>query len=136
MRQGRRSQDPLIEPFPEPERILRRRHRNRRMENQGIDEMADLRRRFEEMQLANAALQAQVDAVPQNAREYMHPELKVPEPAIVLPTMNAHHFEMKTNFIQLIKASTFEGRPNECPIRHIKLFTDLCDTISMEGVSP
>ena len=111
------------------------------MENNGVDQMAELRRQNEEMQQAlreaneaRAALQTQVDAVPQNAQQYMLPEMRLPKSAIVLPRLAARNFEIKPKFLSLIKASAFEGRPTECPIRHIQFFNDLCDTISSEDV--
>ena len=112
------------------------------------DEMAELRRHVEELQRtaaanaataraeaqARAALQAQLDTIPRNAQQYMNPELRIPESAIVLPTINTRNFEIKSHFITLIKASAFEGKPTECPIRHMKVFLDLCDTIANEQV--
>ena len=95
-------------------------------------DMAELRRQIEELQRAaatsaataaanaataraeaqaRAALQAQLDTIPRNAQQYMHPELRIPESAIVLPTNNARNFEIKSHFITLIKASAFEGKP-------------------------
>ena len=84
--------------------------------------------------MTNNALQVKVDAVPKNAQQYMHPELHVPESAIVLPT-HPQNYEIKTHFIQLIRGSTFEGRQSECPIAHVKIFLDMCDTITSNNVS-
>ena len=72
--------------------------------------MAELQRRFVDLQRRNdeneaanaatlreerrarAALQAQLDTIPRNAQQYMHPELRVPESAIVLPPITARNF--------------------------------------------
>ncbi|GJV55431.1 hypothetical protein Tco_0322418 [Tanacetum coccineum] len=35
--------------------------------------------------------------------------------AIVLPEINADHFEIKTNLLQLVQANPFNGRENENP---------------------
>ena len=70
-------------------------------------EMAELRRQLQEANAARAALQMQVDSIPRNAQQYMHPELHVPDPAIVLPRHPTGNYEIKPNFIQLIKGSTF-----------------------------
>ena len=81
-----------------------------------------------------ARLQQQLDVIPRNAKQYMHPELRVPESAIVLPAFE-RAFEIKSHFITLIKRSQYEGKTSECPMEHIKNFTDLCDTIAADGVS-
>jgi hypothetical protein len=135
----------------EPERSFHRRLR----ENQAMAtaeelaaQMAELRLQMEAMQRdrntaaveaqhereAAARLQEQLNAIPRNAKQYMHPELRVPESAIVLPEI-ARTFEIKSHFISLIKRAQFEGKPTECPMEHVKNFTDLCDTISADGVS-
>ena len=134
MLQRRSSSDPLVEPNPEPERLFGRRARRRRRMAQE-NENAELRRLLQEARLANNALQTIVDSVPKNAQQYMHPELHVPESAIVLPR-HPNNYEIKTHFIQLIRASTFEGRQSECPIAHVKIFLDMCDTITNENVTP
>ena len=45
-------------------------------------------------------------------------------------------FELKPPFIALVRANPFQGLTNtfECPIRHMGLFTDLCDTIASAEV--
>ena len=121
-------------------------------DNNGPPTMEDLMRRIEEMRLqqeateaarlesgrlrveAEAAAEALRTQGPQNAQQYMHPTLRVPESAIILPNIGARNFEIKPHFITLIKTSCFEGRPTKDPIRHVKVFLDLCETISMEHV--
>ena len=100
--------------------------------------MEDLRRQLEEMRAARAedarlraeseaarveaerrrvaseaALEAERALVPQNAHQYMHPTLRVPEPAIVLPEIGARNFEIKPNFITLLLRpyAMREGQP-------------------------
>ena len=89
-----------------------------------------------ERDVAYAALQATVDAIPKNTAEYMHPELPPPESAIVLPPITARFFKLKPPFLSLLRANLFQGLTNtfECPIRHMGLFTDLCDTIAYAEV--
>ena len=62
-----------------------------------------------------ARLQEELNAYPRNAKEYMHPELRVPESPIVLPAIEKP-FEIKSQFISLIKRAQFEGKPAECPM--------------------
>ncbi|GJY51977.1 hypothetical protein Tco_0442824 [Tanacetum coccineum] len=40
--------------------------------------------------------------------------------AIVLPEINADHFEIKTNLLQLVQANPFNGRENENPHAHME----------------
>ncbi len=112
--------------------------------------MEELRRQLEETEAARreeARLRAEAETalrdanaeraqIPQNAHQYMHPTLRVPEPAIVLPEIGARNFEIKTSFITLIKTLCYEGKPTEDPIRHVKIFLDLCETIAAEHVPP
>lgn len=154
MPSGRRRLDFDFAIDPEPERSFHRRLREARTmgDNTGNNgnngnnanvamEMAELRRQMEQFRLAaerereaTARLRQQLDAIPRNAKQYMHPELRVPESAIVLPEIE-RNFEIKSHFISLIKRSQFEGKANECPMLHIKNFIDLCDTIAADNIS-
>ena len=62
----------------------------------------------------------------------MHPDLPPLESAIVLPPVTTRFFELKPPFLSLLRANPFQGLTTtfECPIRHMGLFTDLCDTIT------
>lgn len=149
----RRSDRPLYEPFTEPERVLHQRLKERL--RQKMSEMEALRAELERLRkenqevaqreaAANQARQREIDAareareevenlreelerIPTNARQYMHPTLRVPESAIVLPNIN---FEIKTSFLTMVKRTPFEGKPNECPMEHMKEFKEMCDTIA------
>ena len=64
---------------------------------------------------ARAAAEAEMERLraqgPQNAQQYMHPTLRMPDSAIVIPPLGPGGFEIKPNFISLIKSIIFEGRP-------------------------
>ncbi|GJS63022.1 hypothetical protein Tco_0677586 [Tanacetum coccineum] len=49
--------------------------------------------------------------------------------AIVLPEINADHFEIKTNFLQLVQANPFYGRESENPHAHINSFKRITSTL-------
>ena len=66
-------------------------------------------------------------AVPANARQYMAPDVSLPDRAIAVPNMD---FEIKTGFIAEIRRHQFGGKHNECPMAHLQSFKDLCDTIA------
>ncbi|GKB12103.1 reverse transcriptase domain-containing protein [Tanacetum coccineum] len=54
--------------------------------------------------------------------------------AIVLPEINADHFEIKTNFLQLIQANPFHGLENENPHAHINSFKRVTSTLRFRNV--
>ncbi|GJT43713.1 hypothetical protein Tco_0952428 [Tanacetum coccineum] len=49
--------------------------------------------------------------------------------AIVLPEINADHFEIKTNLLQLVQASPFHGFERENPHAHINSFKRITSTL-------
>ncbi|GJU25805.1 hypothetical protein Tco_1164426 [Tanacetum coccineum] len=49
--------------------------------------------------------------------------------AIVIPKINADHFEIKTNLLQLVQASPFHGFERENPHTHINNFKMITSTL-------
>ncbi|GKB24380.1 hypothetical protein Tco_0863781 [Tanacetum coccineum] len=54
--------------------------------------------------------------------------------AIVLPEINAGHFEIKTNLLQLVQANPFYGRESENPHAHINSFKRITSTLRFRNV--
>ncbi|GJS46627.1 reverse transcriptase domain-containing protein [Tanacetum coccineum] len=54
--------------------------------------------------------------------------------AIVLPEINAYHFEIKTNLLQLVQANPFYGRESENPHAHINSFKRITSTLRFRNV--
>ncbi|GJW20480.1 reverse transcriptase domain-containing protein [Tanacetum coccineum] len=54
--------------------------------------------------------------------------------AIVLPKINADHFEIKTNLLQLVQANLFYGRESENPHAHINSFKRITSTLRFRNV--
>ncbi|GJY71741.1 reverse transcriptase domain-containing protein [Tanacetum coccineum] len=54
--------------------------------------------------------------------------------AIVLPEINADHFEIKTNLLQLVQANPFYGRESENPYAHINSFKRITSTLRFRNV--
>ncbi|GJV15246.1 hypothetical protein Tco_1360569 [Tanacetum coccineum] len=54
--------------------------------------------------------------------------------AIVLPEINADHFEIKTNLLQLVQANPFYGRKSENPHAHINSFKRITLTLRFRNV--
>ncbi|GJW34916.1 reverse transcriptase domain-containing protein [Tanacetum coccineum] len=54
--------------------------------------------------------------------------------AIVLPEINADHFEIKTNLLQLVQANPFYGRESENPHAYINSFKRITSTLRFRNV--
>ncbi|GJT83976.1 reverse transcriptase domain-containing protein [Tanacetum coccineum] len=54
--------------------------------------------------------------------------------AIVLPKINADHFEIKTNLLQLVQANPFYRRESENPHAHINSFKRITSTLRFRNV--
>ncbi|GJY15474.1 reverse transcriptase domain-containing protein [Tanacetum coccineum] len=54
--------------------------------------------------------------------------------AIVIPKINADHFEIKTNLLQLVQASTFHGFERDNPHTHINNFKRITSTLKFRDV--
>ncbi|GJY99704.1 hypothetical protein Tco_0517134 [Tanacetum coccineum] len=53
---------------------------------------------------------------------------------IVLPEINADHFEIKMNLLQLVQANPFYGRESENPHAHINSFKRITSTLRFRNV--
>ncbi|GJY72958.1 reverse transcriptase domain-containing protein [Tanacetum coccineum] len=54
--------------------------------------------------------------------------------AIVIPKINADHFEIKTNLLQLVQASPFHGFERDNPHTHINIFKRITSTLKFRDV--
>ncbi|GJY18568.1 hypothetical protein Tco_0390059 [Tanacetum coccineum] len=54
--------------------------------------------------------------------------------AIILPKINADHFEIKTNLLQLVQANPFHDLENESPHAHINSFKRITSTLRFRNV--
>ncbi|GKF39430.1 hypothetical protein Tco_0119491, partial [Tanacetum coccineum] len=54
--------------------------------------------------------------------------------AIVLPEINADHFEIKTNLLQLVQSNPFHGYERENPHAHINSFKRITSTLRFRDV--
>nr|GEV27297.1 reverse transcriptase domain-containing protein [Tanacetum cinerariifolium] len=55
--------------------------------------------------------------------------------AIVIPEINADHFEIKTNLLQLVQANPYHGFERENPHTHIINFKRITSTLKFRNVS-
>nr|GEV33990.1 reverse transcriptase domain-containing protein [Tanacetum cinerariifolium] len=56
------------------------------------------------------------------------------EEAIIIPEINADHFEMKTNLLQLDQANPYHGFERENPHNHINNFKRITSTLKFRDV--
>nr|GEW94461.1 reverse transcriptase domain-containing protein [Tanacetum cinerariifolium] len=56
------------------------------------------------------------------------------EEAIVIPEINADHFEIKTNLLQLVQANPYHGFERENPYTHINNFKRIISTLKFRDV--
>nr|GEZ45707.1 reverse transcriptase domain-containing protein [Tanacetum cinerariifolium] len=54
--------------------------------------------------------------------------------AIVIPKINADHFEIKTNLLQLVQANPYHGFETENPHTHINNFKRISSTLKFRDV--
>nr|GEX65830.1 hypothetical protein [Tanacetum cinerariifolium] len=54
--------------------------------------------------------------------------------AIVIPEINADHFEIKTNLLQLVQANPYHGFERENPLTHINNFKRIDSTLKFKDV--
>nr|GEX93649.1 reverse transcriptase domain-containing protein [Tanacetum cinerariifolium] len=54
--------------------------------------------------------------------------------AIVISEINADHFEIKTNFLQLVQANPYHGFERENPHTHINNFKRITSTLKFRNV--
>ncbi|KAF7844319.1 uncharacterized protein G2W53_001224 [Senna tora] len=68
--------------------------------------------------------------------EYATRTIHLLSPSIRRPTIEANHFEINPNIIQLLQShAQFGGFPTEDPIAHILNFLEVCDTFKQNRVS-
>nr|GEW69044.1 reverse transcriptase domain-containing protein [Tanacetum cinerariifolium] len=53
---------------------------------------------------------------------------------IAIPEINANHFEIKTNFLQLVQANPYHGFERENPHTHISNFKRITSTLKFKDV--
>ncbi|GKA66658.1 hypothetical protein Tco_0766466, partial [Tanacetum coccineum] len=66
--------------------------------------------------------------------ELLHAPTEGYREAIVLPEINADHFEIKTNLLQLVQANPFYGYERENPHAHINSFKRITSTLQFRDV--
>ncbi|KAK1429674.1 hypothetical protein QVD17_11888 [Tagetes erecta] len=129
----------LLEPYSDPERVLRRNLRARsqqvaqeiesetiRIENTGETESEE-----EDIELNMAD--------PDDERtisDFGKPSVGGLESSIARPNIQANNFEIKSSIIQMVQNTVqFDGKDHEDPNIHLAEFLEICATFKINGVS-
>nr|GEW91423.1 reverse transcriptase domain-containing protein [Tanacetum cinerariifolium] len=79
-----------------------------------------------------------VEVIPMDDNRTMEALLQAPTKgygeAIVIPEINADHFEIKTNLLQLVQANPYHGFERENPHTHINNFKRITSTLKFRDV--
>jgi len=72
------------------------------------------------------------NGVGMNIRDHFQPQYGN---YVVGPPVNVNHFEIKTGLINMVQANQFGGGTMEDPNAHLAQFTELANTVKINGVS-
>nr|GEU43725.1 reverse transcriptase domain-containing protein [Tanacetum cinerariifolium] len=79
-----------------------------------------------------------VEVAPMTDNQTMKELLQAPTEgygeAIIIPKVNAYHFEIKTNLLQLVQANPYHGFERENPHTHINIFKRITSTLKFKDV--
>ncbi|GKC40516.1 reverse transcriptase domain-containing protein, partial [Tanacetum coccineum] len=92
------------------------------------------RRRRQVSNIVEPEIRTIVEMAERTMEELLRAPTKGYGEAIVLPEINADHFEIKTNLLQLVHANPFYGRENENPHAHINSFKRITSTLRFRNV--
>ncbi|GJZ25125.1 reverse transcriptase domain-containing protein [Tanacetum coccineum] len=114
------------------------RTRNSRFPNNSPVTILRRRNRGRAPNIVEPELRTIVEVAPMAETQTMEELLRAPTEgygeAIVIPKINADHFEIKTNFLQLVQASPFHSFERENPHSHISNFKRITSTLRFRGV--
>ncbi|GKD34449.1 reverse transcriptase domain-containing protein, partial [Tanacetum coccineum] len=124
-----------FEPFKSPECM---RTRNSYFPNNSPVTIPRRRNRRRAPNVVEPELRTIVEVAPMADNRTMEELLQAPTEgygeAIVIPEINADHFEIKTNLLQLVQASPFHGFERDNPHTHINNFKRITSTLKFRGV--
>jgi len=123
----------LVEADPEPERTLKRKLREAKVQL-SIEDLTELFKQEEDMAAEN-------NNNANNARKVLG-DFTAPTPdfygrSISIPAIGANNFELKPQLVSLMQQNCkFHGLPLEDPHQFLAEFLQICDTVKTNGVDP
>ena len=121
----------LVEADPEPERTLKRKLREAKLQQP----RGNLSEIFEQEKEMAAELNNN------NARrmlgDFTAPNSNLHGRSISIPAIRANNFELKPQLVSLMQQNCkFHGLPSEDPFQFLTEFLQICDTVKTNGVDP
>ncbi|GJX41233.1 reverse transcriptase domain-containing protein [Tanacetum coccineum] len=92
------------------------------------------RRRKQVSNIVEPEIRTIVEMAERTMEELLRAPVEGYEEVIVLPEINADHFEIKMNLLQLVQANPFYGRESENPHAHINSFKRITSTLRFRNV--
>ena len=131
----RASSSEIVEPFSEPEREFHR----RRIEGQVAqgEELPPIQE-GEPVNSESETEEIHYDMADPNDLPMWETRLTAPAgppPAIRVPPITADNFEIKGQFLSMLRENQFDGRMVSDPITHVENFLDTCELFKNQGAS-
>ena len=126
-----REKGTLVEVDPEPERTLKRKLREAKLQ-QSRNNLSEIFEQEKEMAAENNN---------NNARrmlgDFTKPTSKFDGRSISIPAIGANNFELKPQLVALMQQNCkFYGLPSEDPYQFLTEFLQICETVKTNGVDP
>ena len=119
----------LVEADPEPERTLKRKLREAKLQ-QSKGNLLETLEQEKEMAAENN----------NNARrmlgDFTAPNFNLHGRSISIPAIGANNFELKPQLVSLMQNCKFHGLPSEDPFQFLTEFLQICDTVKTNRVDP
>ena len=120
----------LVEADPEPERTLKRKLREAKIQ-QSRDNLSEIFEQEEEMAAENN------NNVRKMLGDFTAPNSNLHGRSISIPAIGANNFELKPQLVSLMQQNCkFHGLPSEDPFQFLTEFLQICDTVKTNGVDP
>ena len=129
----RASSSEIVEPFSEPEREF---HRRRIEGQQGQGEEIPPNQEGDPSNSDSEVEEIHYDMADPNDLPMWETRLTAPAgppPAIRVPPITADNFEIKGQFLSMLRENQFDGRLVSDPITHVENFLDTCELFKNQG---
>ena len=121
----------LVEADPEPERTLKRKLREAKLQ-QSRDNLVEIFEQEKEM-----AAEPNNNNARRMLGDYTTPTSKFDGRSISIPAIGANNFELKPQLVALMQQNwKFHGLSSEDPYQFLTEFLQICETVKTNGVDP
>ena len=121
----------LVEADPEPERTLKRKIREAKLQ-QSRGNLSEIFEQEKEM-----AAEPNNNNARRMLGDFTAPNSNLHGRSISIPTIGANNFELKPQLVSLMQQKCkFHGLPSEDPYQFLTEFLQICETVKTNGVDP